>query len=137
MSDVFSSDWYYLITDNGDGLAIEKFGSAFELADAIRNLPEGVNGFPLHGRRLYVTGGSWRYLVDGDKNYPLFDAPAMGKIDTSSTLGRKVEAVEEVNYKALMSTLQEGPSDVEIEADADSIDVEDEYDDEDEDELPE
>lgn len=133
MADVFSSEWYYLIIDGDDGLDIKKFGSATELADAIRELPDGVNGFPLRGCRLYVTNGPWRYLVDGDKRYPLFNEPTMGKIDTSAALGRKAEEVEEVSYKALMTTLKAGPSDAEIESDAEII----EQDDEDEDELPE
>ena len=80
------------------------------LANALKALPEGTQGFCFHGERINITCGPWRYLVLGDQTVPAFDPPRPGKIDKSASLGKKdPEDPTSATYSEAIKSLPKPP----------------------------
>ena len=103
---------YFLIMLSEDGnLELKQFDTLEGVAFFMRNLPESVQGYVIHGTRVEITVGPWRYLVHDSQTVPMFDAPTVGKIDKSANLGRGVTKPKgtDTEYKSLMAGMVLAP----------------------------
>lgn len=63
------------------------FADKNEIATWFRNLDNlACHVFIFNGTRLLLTGGAFRYLMEGDEAYPLFSTPNPGSISSESSL---------------------------------------------------
>jgi hypothetical protein len=91
-----------LVNESHGAISVESFESRSDMVVKLRRLiDKGYRAFVFQGRRLGISKGPHRFLLDGDEQIPLFEIKMVVEEDDTGSLDNTDEAEQDPTYRAI------------------------------------